>query len=165
MPPLRMSALCKELPSSPQFLGSHFTLDKWSAQLASRVTWPLLHLTGPGISLSVGSAQRSSAAQWLHLGLTLLHPLLPHHLLPSPLEWCTWPRQLILLPQPPRGIPLAWSMSHAKLALVSNPDVKEKAQGLALSHGGCMGEPHPHTTRLLSCLHLGGLASDQSSSG
>ena len=145
IPPLRMSALCKELPSSPQFLGSHFTLDKWLAQLASRVTWPLLRSTDPGISLSVGSAQRSSAAQRLLLDLTLLlHPLLPHHLLPSLLEWCTRPRQLILLPQPPRGIPLAWSMSHAKLALVSKTDVKEKAQGLAMSHGGCMGETHTH---------------------
>ena len=104
IPPLRMSALCKELPSSPQLPGSHFILDKWSAQLDSRVTWPLLHSTGPGISLPVGSAQRSSAAQQLHLDLILLlHPLLLPHLLPSPHERCIWPQQLILLPPAPQG--------------------------------------------------------------
>lgn len=58
----------KELPSSPSS-GQSSPWTKWSAQLASRSTWPLLHLTGPGISLSVGSAQRSSAAQQLHLDL------------------------------------------------------------------------------------------------
>lgn len=37
-----------------------------------------------------------------------------------------------MLPPPViRGIPQAWSMNQAKLALVFKTDVKEKAQGLA----------------------------------
>lgn len=83
--PPRLLVQAKDLPSLPQFLGSHFTLDKWSVELASRFILPL-HLTSPEFPCLLALLRGPLLVTWLQLVfMFFLYPLPSHHL-PSPSE-------------------------------------------------------------------------------